>query len=36
MEILDVLTGMAKTGRLGPVFIGADVIGLPGDGHDCP
>ncbi|MFC7796867.1 hypothetical protein [Streptomyces cinereoruber] len=24
MEILDVLTGMAKTGRLGPVFGGAD------------
>lgn len=24
MEILDVLTSMAKTGRLGPVFSGAD------------
>lgn len=24
MQILDVLAGMAKTGRLGPVFIGAD------------
>ncbi|MGW2086240.1 hypothetical protein [Streptomyces sp. NPDC001880] len=24
MEVLDVLTDMAKTGRLGPVFSGAD------------
>ncbi|MEU7023034.1 hypothetical protein ABZ990_20565 [Streptomyces sp. NPDC046203] len=37
MEILDVLTSMAKTGRLGPVFSGADwsdvtaVLGEPWD-----
>ncbi|MEU3742431.1 hypothetical protein AB0E78_35895 [Streptomyces sp. NPDC032198] len=24
MQLLDVLTGMARTGRLGPVFSGAD------------
>ncbi|MEU0694442.1 hypothetical protein ABZ349_10730 [Streptomyces niveus] len=37
MEILDVLTNMAKTGRLGPVFSGAEwsdvtaVLGEPWD-----